>query len=363
VDAFEVLHPGMPTPTPTARPTSGGGTPTATATSTAAPTATVGPTATATTRPTATTAPTAGGPTRIENTDARVLFAGSWFTHSSASANHSGGNARLSTDPGDTATLTFTGTGIRWIGFSDPWAGIANVFIDGVLRSSVDTYSAVQMSRRVLYSLDGLSAGSHTIRIGVTGTRSGSSGGAWIWVDAFDVVDGGAGPTPTSTAPPTATATARPTATATAVPRATATPTAAPRPTATAPPTVQRIEQTDARVALAGTWFTHTRSEHSGGSAILAMDAGSTATLSFTGTGVRWIGLRDAWAGIAKVYVDGVLRETVDTYSAAQLRQNVLFDTAGLAPGPHTLRIEVTGTRNAASGGSWVWVDAFEVSS
>jgi len=36
---------------------------------------------------------------------------------------------------------------------------------------------------------------------------------------------------------------------------------------------------------------------------------------------------------------------------------------AGLAAGSHTLTVQVTGTKSAASGGSWVWVDAFEETS
>jgi len=32
-----------------------------------------------------------------------------------------------------------------------------------------------------------------------------------------------------------------------------------------------------------------------------------------------------------------------------------------LSPGAHTLMIVVTGTRDAASAGSWIWLDAFDV--
>jgi hypothetical protein len=38
-----------------------------------------------------------------------------------------------------------------------------------------------------------------------------------------------------------------------------------------------------------------------------------------------------------------------------------LYTIDGLASGEHTLMIEVTGRRNTASGGAWVWVDAFEI--
>jgi len=61
----------------------------------------------------------------------------------------------------------------------------------------------------------------------------------------------------------------------------------------------------------------------SGGTAGLAMDSNSSATVTFTGTGITWVGYRDQWSGIAKVYVDGVLRtEAVDTYMEAQQAQS-----------------------------------------
>ena len=57
------------------------------------------------------------------------------------------------------------------------------------------------------------------------------------------------------------------------------------------------------------------------GSAVLAIDKGSFATFSFSGTGAKWIGFRDAYSGIANVYVDGVLKTQVDGYAATDQAQ------------------------------------------
>jgi hypothetical protein len=43
------------------------------------------------------------------------------------------------------------------------------------------------------------------------------------------------------------------------------------------------------------------------------MDAGSDVVLTFTGTSVRWIGLKDPWSGQADVFVDGQLKGRIDT--------------------------------------------------
>jgi len=38
-----------------------------------------------------------------------------------------------------------------------------------------------------MYSITGLTRGTHTLAIEVVGQRSKKSGGNWVWVDAFDV--------------------------------------------------------------------------------------------------------------------------------------------------------------------------------
>jgi hypothetical protein len=229
---------------------------------------------------------------------------------------------------------------VKWQGLKDPWAGIGRVYIDGTLRATVDTYSAVEQLRQTLFTIDGLAAGPHTIRIEVTGTRHPNSGGDLVWVDAFDVTSGG-------------------TPTATATPSSSPTPTPTPGPT----PGVQRIEDSDSRIVYAGLWYTNAspNANHSGGTSRLSGEAGVTATLAFSGTGVKWQGLKDPWAGIANVYVDGTLRATVDTYSAVEQLRQTLFTIEDLSSGSHTIRLEVTGTRNASSGGALVWLDAFDV--
>ena len=99
----------------------------------------------------------------------------------------------------------------------------------------------------------------------------------------------------------------------------------------------------------------------SGGTAAVASTAGEQATFTFTGTDLRWIGFRGPQAGIARVSLDGVFIQQIDFYSTAEEVQAEVFKTTGLASGNHTLMIEVTGTKNPASTGTYVVVDAFDV--
>jgi len=90
-------------------------------------------------------------------------------------------------DMGSKATLTFTGTAVSWIGYRDEWSGIARVTLDGVVMANVDTYASPARSQAVTYSLTNLPQKPHTLVIEAIGKKNASSGGLWVWVDAFDV--------------------------------------------------------------------------------------------------------------------------------------------------------------------------------
>jgi len=319
------------------------------ATPTPAPVTTPAPVAVTTPAPTVNVPDPSATATRFEQTSTAVVLTGSWTTNNLAA--NSGGSAVLSMNAGDSATFSFNGTGANWIAYRDEWSGIAKVYVDGTLAGSVDTYSTPSAAQATAYSVAGLAAGSHTLTVQVTGTKSAASGGSWVWVDAFAAIAASA-----------------------AVPVATPAPAPTPAPVTSAPPattvtvpdppaTITRFEQTSTAVVLTGSWTTNKLAAHSGGSAVLSMNAGDSATFSFNGTGANWIAYRDEWSGIAKVYVDGTLAGSVDTYSTPSAAQATAYSVAGLAAGSHTLTVQVTGTKSAASGGSWVWVDAFEATS
>lgn len=129
----------------------------------------------------------------------------------------------------------------------------------------------------------------------------------------------------------------------------------------TLPGGLTRMEQDNSAIAYLGNWFKNGNPANSGSSAVLAADPGAIATVMFTGTGIKWIGLRDEWSGIAKVSVDGVFQQNVDTFLTPGAGQQVIYQTGGLVSGTHTFTIETTGTANPASGGSWIWADAFDI--
>src|SRR5438105_1829342 len=124
-----------------------------------------------------------------------------------------------------------------------------------------------------------------------------------------------------------------------------------------------RVEETAlATIVYTGGWFqSHSERPWSGGTAALSNAALSRATLTFSGTGVSWVGFRGPQAGIARVYLDGVQLGQVDTYAPAEQLQAVLFTRTGLTADLHILMIDPTGTRNLAATDAFIVVDAFDV--
>ena len=90
---------------------------------------------------TVTVANGAGSTVRIEDGNTAIAYHGSWNVGNTARP-WSGGTAAIGFAIGQDAVVTFRGTGITWIGFRGPWAGIANVYVDGAFAATIDGYAA-----------------------------------------------------------------------------------------------------------------------------------------------------------------------------------------------------------------------------
>jgi beta-galactosidase GanA len=120
-----------------------------------------------------------------------LAYTGNW-THAGPSTGYTNGDydstESWSQETGDSVTATFSGTAVQWIGPKNNNGGIAAVYIDGSQVATVDTYAAAGKEfQQVLYSTTGLSAGSHTIKIVVTGQKNAASSAGTVVVDAINV--------------------------------------------------------------------------------------------------------------------------------------------------------------------------------
>jgi hypothetical protein len=126
---------------------------------------------------------------------------------------------------------------------------------------------------------------------------------------------------------------------------------------------VNAYQESASAISYAGLWSTQTLAGAYGGAQKYAKGAGTEkATFAFTGSEVSWVAPTSSNRGKADVYLDGTRVATVDLYSSSGQTRKVVFTRAGLDPSvSHTLEVRVLGTKNAASKGKRVDVDAFVV--
>ena len=221
-----------------------------------------------------------------------------------------GGTYRVSPTKGATVTFKFAGTRITWVTRKGPFQGIATVTIDGKWKGTIDLYATTSQSFSQRYA--GLTSKHHTIVIKVSGNKNPASGNTNVAVDAFIV-----GSTTTQETAPNVTY---------------------------------------------DNWTGAMSASASGGTYRTDGKANAHSSLTFTGTGVAWVTAFGPSGGKASVTIDGVLVAMIDSY-APTVQWQVTESFAGLATGSHKILVTVLGTKNTASMGTQVVVDAFVVAS
>jgi hypothetical protein len=273
----------------------------------------------------------------VEESDAAVTFTGEW-TQSNSDFGWSGGTAVQSTAAGATVSFKFNGTSVRWLGGRGRRAGKALVTVDDGPATVVDLFARPNDEIRTpALTIYGLTDGPHVLTIEVTGDKHRDALSNVVVVDAFDVQ----------------------------------------------PEIMSHFQEADPGsesacatrcVKFSAGWeetFSTARLKWSAGgitnvpdpqiNAKVTQTMGEIATVQFRGTSIRWIGYIGPDAGIALVKVDGGPPTEVDLYAPSFKVQQVVFTANGLADEPHTLTIEATGRKNAASTAAKVFVDAFDV--
>ena len=269
--------------------------------------------------------PTAG--MRVEESDPAVTFTGTW-TKSDSSWGWSGGSAMQATMAGATASITFVGTSIRWIGARGRGMGIAQISVDSGLVRQVDLFARPSDEVHTpIYTVYGLSPGQHTLTITVTGQQNSQAEGNVVVVDAFDIQPDF---------------------------------------------TVSHWQDTNPDLQYSAGWTKSSQDDPWSGSGVSNLPelpvtahetqaAGQTMTVPFRGTAISWIGYRGPDAGIANVTIDGGSPTQVDMYAPSPTYQPIVFTKTGLADATHTLTITATGQKDAASSAARVVVDALDV--
>lgn len=142
----------------------------------------------------------------VDDTDASIKYesAGSgeeWETNNNSSYYQGTGKCVIppeddsySSSAQASAEFTFTGTGIQWIGETNYYCGIAEVYLDGTKTSTVDPFIAPSIINQFInFSEEGMPYGQHTIKVVATGLKNPANTvypGTRVLIDAFRYIPG-----------------------------------------------------------------------------------------------------------------------------------------------------------------------------
>jgi photosystem II stability/assembly factor-like uncharacterized protein len=122
-----------------------------------------------------------------------------------------------------------------------------------------------------------------------------------------------------------------------------------------------RYEDNREPIRYEGDWIVSRGDEFSASTVTHSEKAGSRARLTFVGKGVTWLGGSGKDQGIARVMIDGEHVADVDQFSEERRVMTAVYSIAGLSLGPHTVSVEVSGSRNPRSTGGRIEIDALDV--
>lgn len=242
--------------------------------------------------------------TKVDDLDAAAVYNGTWHIQNYNQAYK--GSFHYSDQTNAYGTFSFKGQGVTWYSSKGPNRGIARLYLDGAYKGTVDLYASSQSHNVPVKTFTGLANSDHILKIVVSGTKNTSSSGYRIVVDAFAIY----------------------------------------------------LEDNNLNIGYSTSWKLQGYSGASGGSFHWEEKPGAKATYVFAGNSLTWLTSISPNRGIARIYIDGVDRGTVDLYAPSSMHQ-VPFNFNGLIPGLHTIEVVITDMKNPSSSGYRVAIDGF----
>jgi hypothetical protein len=180
--------------------------------------------------------------------------------------------------------------------------GNVDVYIDNVFKQNVNLNNASRLLKQLVYSISGLSNGSHTIKI-INKTNS------YGMIDSFKVYKG-----------------------------------------------TQMFNNNAAGITYTGTWW----NSSGRGFGDYSDDVQWTQTnndyfpYTFTGTGIDFITELDPSGGNIDIYVDNVFKQTVSANNATRLAQQTVYSVSWPTSGSHTIK-------GVKKSGTYMLLDALKI--
>jgi hypothetical protein len=101
----------------------------------------------------------------LDDDDLRIGYFGSWASSGARSFGDLENGVHYTQHDGDSATISFTGTGISLLTETNSDEGNIGVTLDAVSKGTVSANTAQRQVQFPVYSVSGLSAGPHTLTV------------------------------------------------------------------------------------------------------------------------------------------------------------------------------------------------------
>ncbi len=128
-----------------------------------------------------------GSCVRYDDRDPLLSFGGRWH-NADGDYNCFGRTMKHSVYRDDRMSMRFRGTSVSIIGKLVPDGGLADVYIDGELAETIDTWSAEAGFRKSICSRHGLTEGDHLLELVVRGEGARDQAHRSVYIDAVEVV-------------------------------------------------------------------------------------------------------------------------------------------------------------------------------
>ncbi|WP_180968894.1 X2-like carbohydrate binding domain-containing protein [Microbacterium aurantiacum] len=273
----------------------------------------------------------------VNNDGPGIVYSGTWSRSAGRGMGDYQDDVQYSEADGSAFEYSFVGTGIDWVTETHSSQGEAEVYLDGVLVDTVDTFQAEGRGvQQVVYSVRDLPNGSHTLRVV-------KKSGQFMLLDKLDVVQEGV-----LDIDHVAFDRAVPSDAVVALLRD--------------PGELVGVFRDGAALEAGADYVVDGREVTVAADLLAALPDGDSAiefrfrgdlrddvhwasadgasvSLTFAGPKVAITGALGPDQGSAEVYIDDVLVDTIDLHAEDRLTQQVLFSSDGLPKGEHTIRI------------------------
>ncbi|PJJ73349.1 carbohydrate binding protein with CBMX2 domain [Diaminobutyricimonas aerilata] len=278
----------------------------------------------------------------LNDDDPAISYQGSWNHSTNRGLGDHQDDVHYAEKNGDAVEHTFVGTGIDYVTETHESQGEVDVYLDGEFQQTVNAYRAEgRGAQQVLYSVDGLPNGTHTLRLV-------KKSGSFMLLDRLDVrldsllvadtaLFDKSAPTPVEVG------LLRDGAELTAIAHGDDVLTAGEQYTVEGRTVALSAEYLAAQPSGDLVLDFRFRGDHRD-DVHSSTDDGASFEVAFRGTAVEWIAPMGPDQGEVEIYLDGKLVDTVDTHADSRLTQRSLFTTEGLKNGDHTFKaVQVSG--------------------